>query len=262
MKILVFGDGWLGNRIVEEFDGVMSNANILDINAVCKSIEEVLPDYVINTAVMCPSVDWCEQPENRAITEAVNAYGPRILERFCEEAGAYLVHLSTGCLWESGEGMTEEDTPEPPSWYALTKVMGEERLNLDKTIILRLRMPVDSIPHPRNLIDKLVGYKTVLDVQNSITVVPDFLRVLRVLMTDDASGIYNVVNPGSISPHEIMEMYLELVNQDHAYQIVGKDEMTAGRSNVTLSTAKLEAEGFELADVHERVRDCMEGYLK
>jgi len=261
VKVLVFGDGWLGNRIARDFDGELSCADIrsLDVERV---VRRVAPNVVVNAAALCPTVEWCEQPENKWKVGDVNSLGPNLLQCAVQRIRpkTQFVHLSTGCLWETGKDLTEKDIPMPPTWYATTKVMGENSLNLKKALVVRLRMPVDDRPHPRNLIDKLVKYEELLKLQNSITVVPDFLLALRQMLEKGCTGVYNMVNPGSISAYEIVEMYSEMVDQCHSFR-VADEEMAAGRANLTLSTAKLKAEGIELTDVRERVRECIQEYV-
>jgi len=271
LKVLVFGNGWLGNKIANYFSGGVSLANIFDINAVDDAIVEFKPDVVVNAAAKCgrPNIDWCNKPENRAITEAVNAYAPRILQSVCAKEAVKFVHISSGCIWENGVDIKETRLADPPSFYAVTKVMAETMLRDDiGTLVIRPRMPIDDEPGPRNLINKLAGYTMVLREQNSVTVIKDLLTALEVLLKKDCSGIYHVANPGSISGTEIMEMYCEYVDQEHAFQIVDMHYLwehkliSDGRSNVVLNTDKLKSEGVELMEATERVRGCIKEYAE
>ena len=270
MKILVYGNGWLGNRINEEFGGVVSLSNILDMQFVANEIAEYKPDIVVNAAAKCgkPNIDWCCKPENRAITEAVNAYGPRVLESVCEAHKVKFVHISSGCLWEEASDVKEDLLPDPPSWYSMTKAMAETTLNHNRTLILRPRMPIDGRLGDRNLISKLSKYDKVLDIHNSVSVVEDFLSAMKALMEKDCTGIYHVANPGWVTAREVMELYCEIVDPSHCFQIVDMDYLwknkliSDGRSNVVLNTDKLNAEGIELPDAKQRVRECVEKYAE
>jgi len=268
MKILVFGNGWLGNRVADYFHGVVSDANILDVNGVEEAIEVERPHVVVNCAAKCgsPNIDWCAKPENRRITQAVNGYGPRVLESVCGRRSVKMVHVSSGCIWESGANITETCKPEPPSWYSVTKVLGERLLKEPSTLVLRPRMPVDWCPHPRNLIDKLARYNRVLTEQNSVTVVTDLMRAMKALLEMDCSGVYHVANPGSVSGAWLMERYMEIVDSEHCFQMVDMEYLrenkliTDGRSNVVLNTDKLASVGVELPDARDRVVDCLKEY--
>jgi dTDP-4-dehydrorhamnose reductase len=131
-------------------------------------------------------------------------------------------------------------------------------------LILRLRMPFDGSQSDRNLIMKVRKYSRVLDTENSLTSVPDFLTVARSLIEKRATGTYNVVNPGAISPYRIMELYREIVDPGHTFEKLTRAELPgevrAGRSNCILSTAKLAREGITLEPVDAAIRRALMAY--
>jgi len=245
-------------------------ANIFDVVKVNEAIRDYGPDVVINAAAKCgrPNIDWCNRAENRELTETVNTYGPKILQDVCHHMATKFIHISSGCIWEKGEGLKETDLADPPSWYSLTKVNGELMLDHTRTLIVRPRMPIDGTPSPRNLINKLAGYSMVLKESNSVSVIGDLLYAIMVLIEKDRVGIYHVANPGSITAAEIMRLYVELIDPNHKFTVVDMDYLwqngliTDGRSNVVLNTDKLVAEGVNLPDAQTRVRQCMEEYAQ
>jgi dTDP-4-dehydrorhamnose reductase len=123
-------------------------------------------------------------------------------------------------------------------------------------------MPFDGTTSERNLIMKLRKYRRVLTEPNSLTYVPDFLRVSASLIARRATGVYNVVNRGVISPFEIMTRYRELVDPTHRFEplpLASLGEVArAGRSNCVLSTARLETEGLTLPPVREAMDRALE----
>lgn len=275
MKTLIFGNGWLGNQFASHFDCRVSQVDILDCEAVADELLESRPDVVINAAGKCgrPNIDWCEASEdNKRLTKYVNTYGPVVLYHMVEGVSHRLhrkmefVHLSSGCLWEWGKDLDENVVPEPPSYYSWTKAEGEKRLPLERCLVVRLRMPLSGIPHPRNLFTKLAGYMDVLDTSNSVTAIEDLLPTVEKLVKKKAHGVYNVVNPGVVSPAEIMRMYAEIVDINHCFRIATVEELKqrgiirAGRSNVTLSTEKLKGEGIELPEAKSRIRELLHIY--
>ena len=275
MRVLVFGDGWLGNLLADHFEGSVADADILDTEKIASVLLDVRPDVIINAAGKCgaPNIDWCEaSPENERLTLYVNAYGPPVLYHMSEAVGHQLskdffsVHLSSGCLWDGEHDVDEETKPNPVSWYSRTKEWGENRLPPDRVLILRPRMPIDAKPHPRNLITKLSKYNSVLDEPNSVTFVDDFLKATEYLVDKRSTGIFNVVNPGPLTAWEIMCLYTEVVDDHHVCQKVDMDFLwkgdliKTGRSNCTLSVEKLAAEGFEMPNAKDKIRRCLEEY--
>jgi dTDP-4-dehydrorhamnose reductase len=135
--------------------------------------------------------------------------------------------------------------------------MSDQLLKPFPVLQVRLRMPFDDLPGSRNLLSKLLAYKKVLDVQNSITYIPYFINALDALITKKATGIYNVVNPGSISPYQIIERYKELVDPAHKVERLTLEGLAgvvrADRSNCILSGEKLKKEGITMLPVLEAV---------
>ena len=282
-RILIFGrKGWLAQRFNEFFENSeISNVNITDLEAVREELDEKKPDVVINAAGKTSgsnvkqgtsnTIDWCE--ENITKTMDSNFNGPKILFKACEERKIYWVHLGSGCIFQgnglNGKGFTEKNRATPPSWYSWTKFWADKFLKDKPVLILRLRMPIDNKPHPRNLIDKLKKYSELIDPQNSITVIPDFLEAAKKLIEKKRTGIYHVVNPGTISPAEIMILYGEVINRKYQeFKTISEEELyekgrvKAKRSNCILNTEKLKREGIHLEPVRKRVLEILMEYKK
>lgn len=266
MKAVVFGNGWLGNKFAARFGTIPLHVDILDYYSIVDALSKSDAPWVVNAAGKCgtPNIDWCDANDaNRKATTYSNAYGPAIIERACLDMGKRFLHLSSGCIWESGKGIVETDTPNPNSFYAHTKVEGEKRLVGDNTLILRLRMPFDGTRSPRNLIMKLASYPFVLNVQNSLTCIDDLLNAAEHLMKKQLTGTFHVVNAGTMSGKDVMEMYQEIVQPDHRFTPTTMKELTerglirTGRSNVVLSTQLLEKAGFVMPQAKESMLRCM-----
>jgi dTDP-4-dehydrorhamnose reductase len=262
-RVLLFGGrGFMGQYFLTQYPrAVLADADIAEGRAVAAVLDRHRPDVVINCAGKTgrPNVDWCE--DHKLETLRANVTGALVLLEQCLARAIYLVHLSSGCIYEGdrgGAGFREDDAPNyAGSYYSRTKAWADQMLREFPALTLRLRMPFDGTTSERNLIMKLRKYRRVLTEPNSLTYVPDFLRVSAALIERRATGVYNVVNRGVISPFEIMTRYRELVDPAHRFEplpLASLGEVArAGRSNCVLSTAKLEAEGLSLPPVHEAV---------
>jgi len=268
MKVLLLGSGgYLGQHLLAKYpDAVTQKVDIADQQAVSNALDEIKPDVVVNAAGKTgrPNVDWCE--DHKIETLRANVTGPLVLLEECAKRDLYWVHLGSGCIYEGdneGKGFCEEDPPNfYGSFYARTKAWIDWVLKDFPVLVLRLRMPFDGTQHPRNLLSKLVSYDRILDVQNSLTFIPDFLEAAESLIAKRKTGIYNIVNPGTISPYEIMEMYKNIVQPDHAFQRLEEadlsDVVRAGRSNCVLNSEKVQKEGITVPDVKQRVEEALE----
>jgi 3,5-epimerase/4-reductase len=268
MKIVIFGGrGYLGEHFLRLYpQAVAPSADIGDRAAIVEILEREKPDVVINAAGKTgrPNVDWCE--DHKEETLHANVTGPIVLLEECSKRGIYWVHLSSGCIYtgdNGGEGFSEEDEPNfTGSFYSRTKTWAETILREFPVLILRLRMPFDDSTNDRSLIMKVRKFSKVNDVQNSVTYLPDFLKAAEKLIGQKKTGIYNVVNPGPVSPYQIVELYKEVLDPTHTAERVPLEGLAAlskaGRSNCVLSTKKLEEEGIIMRPVEEAIRTAMQ----
>lgn len=273
MKIVVFGNGFLGNRIAKTIPGAqLSHAKITDRISVQHALRGA--DAVVNAAGKTgrPNVDWCES--NVAETLWSNVAGAVTLAEECVAAGVHLIHLGSGCVFygrspHQDGAWREGDFANSKSVYSRSKYAADLALSCFPGVaIVRLRMPVDGVPGPRNLITKLAGYKQVIDVENSITVVDDLVEVVRQLAERRATGIFHATNTGVVSHRQILGLYRELVDPTYEVEFIGEDELVsrglaiAPRSNCVLASTRLEEIGIRMPDARESLRKAMEQYAR
>lgn len=274
MSILVFGPGFLGHRLAASLPGaVLSTADITDAAAIRSEIDRVRPRAVVNAAGKTgkPNVDWCES--HPVETFRSNVTGALCLAEVCGAASVHLVHLASGCIFygdsPSPGGWREDDFANPSAVYSRSKYAADLVLStLPHVAIARLRMPIDDAPGPRNLITKLAAYPQVIDVENSVTVVTDLLAVVAELVERRASGIFHVVNPGTMRHRDLLALYKELVDPDHRVTLVTPEQLLAqgaiakARSNCVLSSRRLEELGIRMRPIDVALRDCMQSYAR
>ncbi len=269
-KTIVFGAGFIGTRLANEFGYTLIGKQNLDPSnflALRAFIEEEKPEVIINAVVKIgdPTSDWCES--HRGETLESNLLVPANLARICKENEIYFVHMSSGCIFNgnnNGEGFKEKDTPNNygNSFHLDTKVLTEEYLAGYNPLIIRLKMPIDSRPHKRNLITKLLKYSKVIDEKNSMTLVPDLIKTIKHLVDNRKTGTYNVFNPGTISAKEILNLYKGVIDPNHEFEVIPLDQLgtTTRRANSYMNTDKLKAEGIVLQEIHEGVKNCLIEY--
>jgi dTDP-4-dehydrorhamnose reductase len=272
MTILVFGRGFLGERLARDLEGaVLHPADIADEAAVRAALAEHRPEAVVNAAGKTgrPNVDWCESHPFE--TYRSNVEGALVLARAAGDAGAFLLHLGSGCIFygpsPSPGGWREDDFANPSSLYSRTKYAADLVLSkLPGVAIARIRMPIDGVPGPRNLITKLASYKSVVDVENSVTVVDDLIHVLASLIAKRAAGIFHVTNPGPMRHRDLLALYRELVDPTHTVELIGEHELAArglvkaGRSTCILASERLAALGIAMRPIDVALHDAMKKY--
>lgn len=167
---------------------------------------------------------------------------------------------------KTDEGWRETDFANPKSFYSKSKYACDLMLGQMPTVtVLRIRMPISSQDNPRNLINKLKGYRKVIGIPNSMTFMDDLTRCVDWVIKGDHTGIFHVVNPQPITAVRIMTEYQKYV-PEHSFEIISEaqlDQMTiAKRSNCILSTEKLQATGFQMSNSEESLIECMANYVK
>jgi len=272
--ILVFGRGFIGQRLARELPGaLLHTADIADEVAVRAALADHRPEAVVNAAGKTgrPNVDWCE--DHRFETYRSNVEGPLVLARACAVAGTYLIHLGSGCIFygasPDGGGWREDDFANPSSFYSRTKYAADLVLSkLPNVAIARLRMPIDHSRGPRNLITKLAAYRQVIDVENSVTVVDDLVTAIRGLLERRATGIFHATNPGTMRHRDLLALYRNYVDPAHTAELIGDDELVArglarsARSNCILRSERLESIGIKLRPIDIALPDVMQRYAE
>lgn len=272
VRYLIFGNGFIGNKFHNFLsDSFIVKEKVHTINDIYLQIGKYNPEIIINCIGKTgrPNIDWCEDHKDETFFSNVTI--PTLIAEACANTDIYMVHIGSGCVYEtnrcSGMGFSENDKPNfKGSFYSRTKIFAEKILGEYENILqLRIRMPIDDIPSPRNLIDKLIGYKQVINIPNSITYIPDFIDIAKKLMDTHENGIFNITNNGTITHKEILEMYKNIV--DPSYEMpefipIEKLDTIAKRSNCILYNARLEGKGIEVRHVLEAMEICMKGYAK
>jgi 3,5-epimerase/4-reductase len=266
-RVMIFGArGYLGQLFAERYPGAVCPAvDISDRAAVAAALDSHSPTVILNCAGKTgrPNVDWCET--HQAETLRANVTGVLVLLEECLNRQAYLVHLGSGCIYsgnQGGRGFREDDPPNfMGSFYSRTKAWSDQILSRFSVLNLRLRMPFDGTLGERNLLTKLRRYPRVLTAANSLTYLPDLLDTAQALIARRATGTFNVVNPGAISPYEVMNMYREIVDPMHSFEPLDEANLgevaQTGRSNCLLNTDKLAAAGIHLPPVRERLQTAL-----
>lgn len=275
MKILIIGQGYIGKRCFATWkdEAILAGKKIYTVEDVLSLIEEHKPDVVLNAAGVRgkPNVDWCETHQLETIQG--NTKLPITIAEACQQRNIYLLHIGSGCIFygksPDSTGWKEDDFANPIAVYSIAKYAADLALSILPNVgIARIRMPIDSIPFQGNLIDKLVSFKKVIDVENSITVIEDMIKVFYELLSQKASGIFHVTNPGTIRHRDIIGLYEKYVDKNHANEWIDEEELVnqgitkKARSNNTLQSINLAKRAIAMRPIKEALEDTMKKYAE
>jgi len=236
MRILIIGStGWVGeqvwwnaNRSGHECHTISRTEFWMDeeFNNYLKNV-----DAVVNCAGYAgtPNVDACELPENREAVHTANVKIPKRLAEFCKDIP--FVHVSSGCLYQ-GQGRTgrlrertdyigkhftiddwqhdswsERNAPNfRGSYYAQTKIEGEQQLENVDCWILRPRMFFGLGKHNKNFISKIIEYDTIVNAINSVTHIGEFcVSIIKCINLNPPFGTYNITHPVPVMTSQILD---------------------------------------------------------
>jgi dTDP-4-dehydrorhamnose reductase len=298
IKILATGlTGLVGSRFTELFEGVYEfehlslthGIDILDQEVVLERVQSSPAQLVIHMAAKT-HVDGCEQDKERdkQILEfkdaedrekawqdektawAVNVIGTRNIVEACQKTKKKIVYISTDFVFDGTKHFyTEEDIPNPLSWYAKTKYEGEKLIQnsgLDY-LIVRLAYPYRAFfekkDFVRSLLDRLDKHEPLAMVTDHImvpTFIDDFVNALDVLMQTGREGIFHVVGSQSIVPYDAAQKIAEIFSLDNSnITKTTRKEYFAGKAPrpfcLNLKNAKIAKLGIEMLDFESGVRE-------
>lgn len=202
--------GFLENKRLERQDAHGIKNVMLDITDK-KAADEVLnehnPDIIIHAAGI-KNVQLCE--ENKKLAYAVNVLGTRNMAEIAADNGAFFVYLSTDYVFDGNKGMYKEtDTPEPWTYYGVTKLQGEKEVIKSKAHHAICRSSGVYNHAGRNvanfIIDELKNKREqeyYTDVFNSPTYLADLANMLKAILDKKKKGIFNLAGSERISRYE------------------------------------------------------------
>lgn len=293
MILVLGGSGYVGSHFLNilskrgiEARGLSrSEVDYTNTEVFTKFMKELKPEFVINCAGYTgkPNVDACEK--DKAETLMGNAVLPGRIREACEATSTPWGHVSSGCIYSGrradGGGFSEEDAPNfafrspPCSFYSGTKALGEEVLEGAKEcFIWRLRIPFAHRDSARNYLSKLMRYKRLLEAENSISHLDDFVNAcLDCWVKRVPFGIYNVTNPGQVTTRQVTEWILEegkrrdseglpnpfpkafdFFESEAEFMKLAAD---TPRSNCVMDVTKLTEAGIEMRPVKEAVMQSL-----
>ena len=276
MKIIIFGyKGWIGKQIIESFESLKAKNEIITSDIRVDNYKEV-EDFIISIKpdrIICVigrtygnninSIDYLEQKGNLRININDNLYSPLNLALITNKYNIHLTYMGTGCIFNGyDKEYSEDDKPNFfGSSYSIVKGFTDKIIkNFDNVLNVRIRMPItDDINCNRNFINKIINYKKICSMRNSMTVLPDLLPLLIDMIIKKEIGTINLVNPEYISHNEILKLYKEILNLEFKWDNITIEEqnklLLSERSNNILNTEKLQKLYPDVKDIKTSIKD-------
>jgi dTDP-4-dehydrorhamnose reductase len=233
--------------------------DVTDDHAVTAVIGNLNPAVIINGAAY-NDVDGAEL--NPMLALEVNAFGVRALSRVAAACGAILIHYSTDFVFDgtATRPQTEEDTPNPQSVYAASKLLGEWfALESPGAHVLRVEslFGADTAHRARSSLDRIAdGIEAGKDVPVFVdrTVSPSSVvdvasATLAIVERCPPAGLYHCVNSGWTTWEGIAKEVARILGREARLKPMTLAEAALPASRpvyCALSNAKLASAGITM----------------
>jgi len=282
-RIFVFGRGFLGNYVVEEFqkqgDEVFSSRlskcskndfkiDIRDKNAIFDALEKIKPDLIIN-CVAITDLDFLEDhPESGY---EINSDGAKNLALASKKYNSKLIHISTDGLFDGKTGMYDESSiPNPINVYAKTKLLAEKYVIQESNNYLILRTNfIGYDPEGKNLVnwmvsklsknESIIGFNDILFTPIEVSYLSSLIYKLSLI---SKNTILNLSSDQKISKYdlaisicELFSFNKELVNMGSSSNVDFKAKRPKNSSLLNNKAKELLNEDFlSLKDSLEQIK--------
>lgn len=186
-------------------------------------LEALLDEIKPKLGVICaagergrPNIAWCDS--HPVETVDANITGQLSVAAACHERGLHVILVGTGALYVTSEKKRKFSESDPPNggspgvYTALRQKMEELTNFFENALVIRVLYPLSSDLDARGLLGKLARFQQVDSVETSVTVLDDLIPLLPVLAKRRAAGVFNFVNPGTLSYAQIVSLLAERIS--------------------------------------------------
>lgn len=213
------GDCLVSDKSAFEYEPL----DITDKKAVQSLVYNFKPDVIINTAAMT-NVDGCE--DHKQACDELNVEAVDHLVQSCKKNNTHLIHISTDFIFDGKDGpYSETDTPNPLSYYGMSKLKSEKIVtsssinwtilrtiilygtaeNLQRNNIVLWGRQALKDQAPLNIID---------DQYRAPTLAEDLAQACQLAIDKKAYGIYNASGKDIMSIYEMIERMADFYKCD------------------------------------------------
>jgi dTDP-4-dehydrorhamnose reductase len=178
---------------------IRTGVDAMDFSTVAAVLDEARPGVVVNCIGV---VKQKPMAENSAVSITVNSLFPHLLDQWCSDNDATLIHFSTDCVF-SGEtgGYAEDDNSDARDLYGRSKYLGEVSQS-SSALTLRTSIIGRELSSFRSLVEwlysqngtEISGYTNVM--YSGVTTLQASQVIVELLRADmPVRGLYQVAGP-------------------------------------------------------------------
>jgi nucleoside-diphosphate-sugar epimerase len=264
MKVLLTGaSGFVGRALQDELrhgDGAYevhllgrADGDLADEGVAEAAVADTRPDVVVHAAARI-GVVRCEEAPELALRS--NVLATTLVARAAARHGARLVYLSTSDVYGPAVEADEQTPPAPESFYALTKLWGEQAAELaahEGLAILRLANPygpgVDAgqakgaVPTMLRQADAREPIPVYRAEARTFCWIGDVVRAIRLVLDSGEAGAFNIGADGeAVALADVARLACELTGAPQ--ELIEEIEPPPGRVMTRISTQRIRALGW------------------
>ena len=202
------------NRVTERSNYTYFDLDITNNDAVAQLISSEKPQVVINTAAIT-NVDLCE--DEKKACDNLNVDAVKYLADACLKVDAHLIQISTDFIFDGEDGpYSEEDEPNPLSYYGLSKLKSEQLLQAHSVKWTVLRTIIvfgvgenlskgNIVLWAKEALEKGDKLNLIDDQFRAPTLAEDLADICILAAKKKAFGVFNASGKDIMSIYEIVE---------------------------------------------------------
>lgn len=273
--------GLIGSRLVELYDknyefenlSLETGVNILNKDEIINRFDKSNSKYVLHFAAKT-DVDGCEKDKElgkEGDAWKINVIGTKNIVLACKKTNKKLIHISTDFVFDGkvNKFYTEDDVPNPLSWYGTTKYEAEKVVMNSNVpyLICRLSYPYRAkCPVKKDflhaVLEKLQKRENLYGVDDEIitpTFIDDIAAAVIFLLEKNITGLFHVVGSKPLSPYEVCLKIAGMwnLNCDHLHKTSGKDyfrNRAVRPFHAAIKNDKIKAQGINMHTFDEGIK--------
>ena len=252
MKILVIENTNIFSNLLKNADVFLAVDNIMyrDINLFKQmaDLEDLVQKENITNIILDSKKSYGKNIWNTSFIEdkldiniKSNLYTPLSICNICKKYKIHLTYIGDGCIFKDTNSSEPDLTV---SAHSIVNIYNEKLITelYDNVLYLRVRYPISGELTPACYLMKLLSYKKIIDVDNSVSILLDLIPILFKMIEKNITGIYNFFGNNYINSINTILLLKHNFDSHISFNVISKEEhneLIGERSNVILNNNKL-----------------------
>jgi hypothetical protein len=201
MKILVIENTSIFSNLLKRNPEFLLQDNIIyrDIDSFNKlsQLEDLIQKEKFTNIILDSKKSYGKNIWNTSFIEdkldiniRCNLYFPISICNLGKKYKIHITYIGDGCIFKDSNSLEPDLTV---SAHSIVNIYNEKIITelYDNVLYLRIRYPISGDLTPSCYLTKLLSYKNIIDVDNSVSILSDLIPILFKMLERNITGIYN-----------------------------------------------------------------------